>query len=137
MKPRIDLITIFTENIGPMVRFYRDVVGFEPLEPLDENNLMYVEFQSEGVRFAVCARSVMRGTVDHASFSDPTSGQAFELAFPLDSPEEVDAAYADLVAKGATPIQAAANMPWNQRTAFFADPDGNIHELFANLPESG
>ena len=136
MKPRIDLISIFTENIGPMVRFYRDVLGFVPLEPLDENNRMYVEFQSEGVRFAICARSVMRSTVDHPSFSEPARGQAFELAFPLDSPEEVDAAYADLVAKGATPIQAPAKMSWSQRTAFFADPDGYIHELVAYLPES-
>jgi len=27
-------------------------------------------------------------------------------------------------------------MPWNQRTAFIADPDGNIHEIFADLPPS-
>lgn len=34
---------------------------------------------------------------------------------------------------GATPIQAPQNMPWNQRTALFSDPDGNIHEIFAEL----
>ena len=41
-----------------------------------------------------------------------------------------------MLAKGVTPIQAPANMPWGQRTAFFADPEGNIHELFAELPDS-
>ncbi|MFQ5753700.1 MAG: VOC family protein [bacterium] len=40
-----------------------------------------------------------------------------------------------MVTKGTTPIQAPATMPWGQKTAFFADPDGNIHELFANLPD--
>ncbi len=70
-----------------------------------------------------------------SSFKELVSGHAFELAFPLDTPEGVDAIYAEIVAKGATPIRAPADMPWGQRTAFFADPDGNIHELFADLPK--
>jgi uncharacterized glyoxalase superfamily protein PhnB len=51
------------------------------------------------------------------------------------SPEQVDHAYAELTGKGAAHIQAPANMPWNQRTAFFADPDGNVHEIFADIPQ--
>jgi uncharacterized glyoxalase superfamily protein PhnB len=62
------------------------------------------------------------------------SGHSFELVFPLQSPEEVDTAYAGIVANGATPIKGLANMPWGQRIVFFADPDENIHELFADLP---
>jgi hypothetical protein len=27
------------------------------------------------------------------------------------------------------------DVPWQQRTAMFADPDGNIHEFFADLPQ--
>ena len=42
--------------------------------------------------------------------------------------------YAEIVARGAVPIHSPADMPWGQRTAMFADPDGNIHELFADLP---
>ena len=30
-------------------------------------------------------------------------------------------------------IKEPQNMPWNQRTALFADPDGNIHEIFAGI----
>ena len=71
-------------------------------------------------------------TNDHYSFREDKKGQSFELAFPLDSFEEVDKAYDELISKGATPIASPANMPWGQRTAFFADPDGNIHELFAD-----
>jgi lactoylglutathione lyase len=137
MKPKLALITILTDNIGPMVRFYRDVLGFRPLGEIDEGNLSYTEFESEGVRFAVCPRAIMAQFTGHASFSEPPRGQAFELAFPCDSPADVDTAYAAILAKGATPVQPPANMPWNQRTAFFADPDGNIHELFADLPRQG
>ena len=95
----------------------------------------YVEFVHEGVRFAICARSVMSNATRHPSFKLPGSGQAFELAFPLDTPEAVDRAYAEIVAGGAAPVAGPAVMPWGQRTAFFADPEGNIHELFANLPD--
>ncbi|MBL7056297.1 VOC family protein [Candidatus Woesearchaeota archaeon] len=61
-------------------------------------------------------------------------GQSFELAFSVPTPNEVDKTYEEIVKKGATPIKSANDMPWNQRTAFFADPDGNIHEIFADLP---
>ncbi|MDA3812094.1 MAG: hypothetical protein PF518_17380 [Spirochaetaceae bacterium] len=38
-----------------------------------------------------------------------------------------------IVSKGAKAVHSPADMPWNKRTALFADPDGNIHELFAEL----
>jgi hypothetical protein len=34
---------------------------------------------------------------------------------------------------GATPVHQPQNMPRNQRAALFADPDGNIHEIFAEI----
>ena len=131
MKPRIDLITIWADDVLPVVAFYRDVMGFKVQLDLEK----YVEFESQGVRFAICARSVMVATTDHPSYKEAAKGQAFELAFPLDSLEEVDRVYADIMAKGATPIQSPAKMAWGQYTAFFADPEGNIHELFSELPE--
>ena len=52
---------------------------------------------------------------------------------PCENPDEVDEAFEKLVTMGATPVHQPQNMPWNQRTALFADPDGNIHEIFANI----
>ena len=131
MKPKIALISIFTDNYENMVAFYRDVVGFEVAFEMGQ----YVEFKNEGVRFAVCAMDVMVQTVAHPSFKEPRSGQPFELAFDVTSPVEVNKVYSELIGKGATPVQGPADMPWNQRTAFFADPDGNIHEIFADFPQ--
>ncbi len=129
MKPRIDLITIWTADITAMRAFYADVLGF----PVITNQGSYIEFASEGVRFAICDRAVMRGMLGEGDFSTVPSGQIVELAFACDSPARVDDSYVDLIARGAAPVQPPANMPWGQRTAFFADPDGNIHEIFANL----
>jgi catechol 2,3-dioxygenase-like lactoylglutathione lyase family enzyme len=127
MKATINLITLWTDNIEPMKEFYSKTLGFEI-----ENDLgSYVEFHNEGVRFAICQRSVMYDLSDE--FKKKAAGQAVELAFPCDSPKDVDTAYEQLRAKGVKLIHAPENMPWNQRMALFSDPDGNIHEIFAAL----
>jgi lactoylglutathione lyase len=131
MEAQIALITIITEDIQRMLRFYCEGLGFSIKTNLDK----YVELNHEGVRFAICERSVMHEATNHPSFLETKSGQSFELAFPLNTPGEVDIAYDDILMRGAVPVQAPATMPWGQRTAFFADPDGNIHELFADLPK--
>ena len=129
MKTQIALITLLTDDVKRLAGFYQSVLGFQILQDLGQ----YVELVNPGVRFAICARSVMESATGNEAFHELHSGQCFELAFPLDSSVEVDQAYADILRKGAVPIQAPATMPWNQRTAFFADPEGNIHELFADL----
>jgi len=128
MQSKISLITIWTSNMAPMKSFYHDVMGFEILKNINDQ---YVEFVSDGVRFSLCMRGVMHEYSDE--FKKPASGQVFELAFPCSSPDDVDRSFHDLIAKGATSIRPPHNMPWNQRTALFADPDGNIHEIFADI----
>ena len=134
MQPKIDLITLFSENVGEMFRFYRDVLGFEPQGEVDESAIGYVEFRHEGVRFAVCAAKVMRDiTQNHPAYTAAVSGQRLEFAFREESAAAVDATYATLIEKGATPIHPPQRMPWNQYTGLFADPDGNVHEVFADV----
>jgi catechol 2,3-dioxygenase-like lactoylglutathione lyase family enzyme len=130
MKAEIALITILTDDTPRLAAFYRDVMGFQVKQDLGG----YVEFESTGVRFSVCTHQIMAEATGHASFGEARAGQAFELAFPCETHQDVDESYARVMAGGAAPVHAPANMPWGQRTAFFADPDGNIHELFADLP---
>jgi uncharacterized glyoxalase superfamily protein PhnB len=73
----------------------------------------------------------MHEGTSHPSYKEQRVGQGFELAFPLDSPEEVDRAYDEIVSKEATPIKGPEMMPWGRRTAFFTDPEENIHELYS------
>ena len=130
MKGRIGLVTILTDDIPSMKGFYRDVLGFEVEEDLGN----YVEFANEGARFAICTREVMHEGTNHSSYREPRAGQTFEFAFPLYSPEDVDQAFEEIVSKGATPVKGPEMMPWGRRTAFFADPEGNIHELYSLKP---
>lgn len=127
MKSVISLVTIWTDNIEEMKVFYNQVLGFEIINDLGD----YVEFKNEGVRFAICLRSVM---VDYSkAYKIKSVGQGFELAFPCENKKELDESFETIIEKGATSIHLPENMPWNQRTALFADPDGNIHELFCEL----
>ena len=129
MKPQINMIGIITAQFTEMRNFYHQVLEF----PIKLELESYVEFENEGVRLAISTTEVMAKATGQASYQEPKKGHSFELAFKADSPTHVDQDYQNLIAKGATPIKPPADQPWGQRTAFFADPDGNIHEIFADL----
>nr|WP_261570649.1 VOC family protein [Frankia gtarii] len=66
----------------------------------------------------------------------PASGGVgrVSLAFACDSPAEVDAIHADLLAAGHTGHLSPWDAFWGQRYATVLDPDGNHVDLFAPLP---
>jgi len=127
MLNRIGLVTIVTSNLDEMKAFYKEVIGFECIEELQG----YVEFKNKGVRFALTTDNVMYDATLHPSYRDKKRGQRLELAFPLPDIDAVGVAYDEIIGKGATPVSPPEMMPWNRMTAFFADPDGNIHELYS------
>jgi lactoylglutathione lyase len=43
--------------------------------------------------------------------------------------EDVDAAHETLAAKGARFLRPPTDQPWGLRTAYFADPEGNLWEI--------
>ncbi len=63
MINHIALITILTDDVPRLATFYRDVLGFAVKTDLGG----YVEFHHDGVRFALCARSILRDASGHAS----------------------------------------------------------------------
>jgi uncharacterized glyoxalase superfamily protein PhnB len=71
----------------------------------------------------------------HESYREERGSHAFELAFPVGGPDDVDRVYDELMAGGASPIKGPEMMPWGRKTAFIADPDGNIHEIYSHKPE--
>lgn len=132
MKPQIDMIGIITWNFDEMLVFYRDTLSFKVTWAMEWS---YAEFANEWVRFAISTNDVMADATGHPSYKEPRSGQSLELAFRVDTPWAVDSTYQEIIAKWATHIKRPADMPRGQRAAFFADPDGNIHEIFADLPK--
>ena len=127
MKAKINQVGIITSQFDLMLQFYEKVLGFQIKLQLEN----YVEFENEGVRFAIASNQIMYDITSNQTFLDKKSGQSLELAFEVSSPKEVDKIYNKLLSLGAKPIKEPNFMPWGHRAAFFADPDNNIHEIFA------
>lgn len=131
MRVKLEGVTMLADDVAGLASFYRDVIGFRVA--VEEPH--YAELENEGVRLAICVRSLMAdNTNGHPSFAEPRKGQAFELNFECGSPREVYERFEEFVAKGAVAIAAPKPMPWGHTTGFFADPEGNIHSLFAVNP---
>lgn len=126
---QINMLGVFTDQLPEMRQFYEQVLEM----PITTELESYLEFGGQGVRFSICERKVMVETLGAEHYGSSPTGHSFSLAFECDSCEAVQSEFDKLVNLGAKPIQEPRDMPWGQRTAFFADPDGHIHELFANL----
>lgn len=131
MRVKLEGITVLSNDVTRLSSFYREVLGFNTV--IEEGH--YAEFENDGVRLAICSKPLMAdNTNGHYSFIEEHKGQAFELNFQCESPEAVRDIYNDFVSKGATSITEPKSMSWGHTTGFFADPDGNIHSIFAVNP---
>ena len=126
---QINMVGLSTDQLDAMKAFYSEVLGFEIVEELDS----YVEFGGQPLRFAMCDRKIMQQVTEDPGFDNRASGSPFELAFECESQEELDCKFAELIEKGARAVKQPSLMPWNHYTAFFADPDGYVHELFVRM----
>lgn len=127
MIPSIALITLWTDQLQAMKNFYHRVLGLY-IKTEHEN---YIEFEHHSTRFAICDRNIMHDS--SSEFVKKSSGQSFSLAFPCNKPAHVDITHERLVQSGAGSVAPPKDMEWNQRMALFSDPDGNIHEIFAEI----
>jgi predicted enzyme related to lactoylglutathione lyase len=85
-----------------------------------------------GLVLSIYSRSGFATLLDEAVLV-PTGRQMY-LSFPAD---DVDAAYAELIGRGATPIVKPRDVPGQQsRLAHFSSPDGHIIEIFAPMREA-
>ena len=123
---RLDGFGIFVKDMGTMVRFYRDVLGFEIREE-DETTNVYLE--KDGTLFLLFRRTDFEKMTDRAfSYADGINGH-YEIALSADDYADVDRVYAEVLAKGAVSVMTPKTEPWGQRTCYIADPEGNLIEI--------
>ncbi|UJF31674.1 VOC family protein [Paenibacillus hexagrammi] len=129
---KLEGITLLADDVARLARFYQDVLGFTIV--IEEEH--YVEFSGHtGVRLAICSKSLMaENTSGYSSFRESRKGQAVELNFQCDSPDQVYALYEQFVSKGAIDVTAPQIKSWGHTTGFFGDPEGNVHSIFAVNP---
>lgn len=126
MKLKLEGFGIFVNDMGVMIRFYRDVLGFEIKE---EENTSNVYLEKDGTLFLLYGRTdfeTMTNKTFH--FAENINGH-YEIALGVENYNEVDLAFEEVTKKGATKVMEPTTEPWGQRTCYIADPEGNIIEI--------
>ena len=123
---RLDGFGLFVIDMPTMIKFYRDVLGFEIKEDLNTSN---VYLKKDGTLFLLYGRKDF-GKMTNKSYEyvKGLNGHS-ELALYVDTFDEVDIEYDKAISKGATSVLAPTTEPWGQRTCYIADPEGNLIEI--------
>ncbi len=122
----LDGFGILVENMGRMVRFYRDVLGFEIREGENAVNVYLIK---DGTLFMLYPRNSFEGMTSRKyEYIKGVNGH-YEIALYVDTFAEVDEQFQRVVSLGATPILEPTTEPWGQRTCYIADPEGNLIEI--------
>ena len=123
---KLDGFGLLVNDMATMVRFYRDVLGFDIRE---DENAVNVYLVKDSTLFMLYRRKDFeKMTHRRYEYLRGPNGH-FEIALYVDTFDEVDAAFADAVEKGAEPILEPTTEPWGQRTCYIADPEGNLIEI--------
>ena len=123
---KLDGFGLFVDDMPTMIRFYRDVLGFEIKESEDTSNVYLVK---DGTLFLLYGRKDFENMTHRKYEYIKGLNGHMEIALYVDTFAQVDAAYENAIAKGAVSVLAPETEPWGQRTCYIADPEGNLIEI--------
>ena len=125
-RMRLDGFGLFVNDMGKMIRFYRDVLGFEIKEAEDTLNVYLIK---DDTLFMLYERKNFEKMTNRGyEYVKGLNGHT-ELALYVDTFEEVDECYREVIAKGAVSVLEPTTEPWGQRTCYISDPEGNLIEI--------
>ena len=123
---KLDGIGLFVKDMPKMIKFYRDVLGFEIKE---DENAVNVYLIKDGTLFMLYERKNFEKMTNRKyEYIEGYNGH-FEIALYVDTFEEVDKIYNEVINKGAKSVLEPVTEPWGQRTCYIADPEGNLIEI--------
>jgi lactoylglutathione lyase len=127
MFHRVDATVLFVRDLARCTTFYRDTLGLQVIESTPERTA----FHMENLYFLLLEVSAAAHMI---------SAEALELKIEAGprgllaaGVEDVNAAYEALKAKGVTFLRPPTDQSWGLRTAYFADPEGNLWEINQSL----
>jgi lactoylglutathione lyase len=123
---KLDGFGIFVKDMAAMVRFYRDVLGFEIKEDENTTNVYLVK---DGTLFLLYRRTDFEKMTNRKFDCVENINGHYEIALSVENHAAVDEAFRNVVSKGAVPVLEPTTEPWGQRTCYVADPEGNLIEI--------
>ena len=118
---KLDVITLFVEDLAASKAFYTDVFGLE---------VIWEDDASAVVKMSNLIINLLRVTnaptlIEPVPVAAPGASRAL-LTIEVD---DANAVCADLEAHGVKLLNGPIDRPWGRRTAAFADPAGNTWEI--------
>ena len=115
MDIKIRYVIVGIKSLDAAVTFYRDTMGFELLSA--EPEFHFAQFRVGDLEF-----NLAEGAEEIHGTGDRNTGIGFQVP-------DVDAAFAELAAKGVRFTMEPSKQPWGGYMAMFEDPDGNVFYL--------
>jgi catechol 2,3-dioxygenase-like lactoylglutathione lyase family enzyme len=117
---------LIVEDLDRALHFYTGLLGLR----LGHRSGDYAQLDTGATRLALYTRSAMAKTLSMSLDAPAANMPGFEIGFKV---ADVDAAFSELVARGAPAVVPPTDRFWGQRTAYVRDPDGHLVELAQDL----
>ena len=122
----VGAITLFVEDRQRSQAFYEQ--AFELTAIYDDD--VAATFKFENLLVNVLQAGAAHELIDPALVGTGDAGSRFQLTIWV---KDVDLVCTELVARGVELLNGPLDRPWGVRTACFADPDGHVWEVAAQI----
>ena len=130
MAPKLDAVGIICADLAKARRFY----GMLGLTFPDKDDDHIEATAPNGLRIMLDKLELIKQLDPEW---EPPVGRRMGLAFRCDSPDDVNKTFARVVQAGFRSKDTAPyDAFWGQRYASLFDPDGNVVDIFADLPRA-
>lgn len=133
---RVNVITLGTADLNRSRAFY-EALGWQP-HPSSMDSIVF--FQLNGMVLGLFGLEALADDQGRPGATLGTGAMTLAQNFPTN--QAVDAAFAQAVDAGATPLKKPQDVFWGGYSGYYADPDGHVWEVAMNpfwtlAPEGG
>lgn len=131
MNARFGYTILYVDDVEASLTFYERAFGLVRRMLAEEKN--YGELESGSTRLAFAAKSFVRQMlpIEIGPSGAPEAAPPCELGMVA---RDVDAAFRQALASGASTVKAPETKPWGQIVGYVRDPNGFLVELCSELP---
>lgn len=126
MEQRISIVTLAVDNIEETRAFFESGLGWVKAGGADD----VAFYQTGGSILGLYARTSLEKEIGRDLSKDTLGGMT--IAWNGLSEAEVDGAYAQAVAAGATPVKAPEKVYWGGYSSYVEIPGGHLMEIAYN-----
>ncbi|MEU0787307.1 VOC family protein [Streptomyces sp. NPDC006173] len=119
---KLDVITLFAEDLAATKAFYTDVFGLEVIYENQDSAVVKFDNLMINLLDAAKAPELVTPSAVGGAGNDPRALLTIEVT-------DANAVVAELEQHGVRLLNGPVDRPWGRRTAAFADPAGNVWEI--------